>query len=201
MRTTQRVLSATAIVLAIFIPSVATGQPAPGAIRIGGLVSGSIGAGTATPTVGVSASYRATRFFAVEGDLTRLSDVTLFDCVTTRTCGPDAFTSAHARAAVATVNVVAELPTGVSWLHPYLAAGGGAARVRREILGGFRGGSMATSRTEPVFNVGGGVDFVVWRGLALGLDARYQRVYEDQRIYRPNLRNLTRVGSVVSYRF
>ena len=163
MRTTRLVCSA-AIVLTTIIPSVATGQPAAGAIRIGGLVSGSIGTGTATPTVGVSASYRATRFFAVEGDLTRLSDVTLFDCVTTRTCGPDAFTSAHARAAVATVNVVAELPTGVSWLHPYLAAGGGAARVRREILGGFRGGSMATSRTEPVFNVGGGVDFVVWRG-------------------------------------
>ena len=200
MRTTRLVCSA-AIVLTTIIPSVATGQPAAGAIRIGGLVSGSIGAGTSTPTVGVSVSYRFTRFFGVEGDLTRLSDVTLFDCVTTGSCHPDAFTSAHARAAVATVNFVAELPTGVSWLHPYVAAGGGAARVRREIVGGFRGGSVATTRTEPVFNVGGGVDFLVWRGLALGLDARYQRVYEDQRIYRPNLRNLTRVGSVVSYRF
>jgi hypothetical protein len=44
----------------------------------------------------------------------------------------------------------------------------------------------------------GGVDFLVWRGLALGVDVRYQHVFEDTRF---GVGNLTRAGSLVSCRF
>jgi hypothetical protein len=54
---------------------------------------------------------------------------------------------------------------------------------------------------KPVLSAGGGVDVPVWRALAIGLDVRYQRVSEDPALYRPNLRNLTRVGTFVGYRF
>lgn len=59
MNTTQHLVCATAIMGASLIaPAVAAGQSATGATRLGGLVSGSIGAGNSAITVGMSASYR-----------------------------------------------------------------------------------------------------------------------------------------------
>ena len=61
----------------------------------------------------------------------------------------------------------------------------------------------SSSRTETVLSAGGGFDFLVWRGLGVGLDVRYQRVFEDEPVFRaePVIKHLTRIGSVVSYRF
>ncbi|HYN06309.1 MAG TPA: outer membrane beta-barrel protein [Vicinamibacterales bacterium] len=181
----------------------ATAQTPNGATRIGGFVSGAVGSGQSTATVGLSASYRFTPRFGVEGDLTHLSDLTIAEfvptCLTGTVCGPGSF---HARVSSVTANFVAELPSGMERVRPYVAAGGGAARIRRDARGiGNCNPCERQADMRPVISAGGGVDVLVWRGLGFGLDVRYQRVYEDERIYRPTIKHLTRVGSLVSYRF
>lgn len=199
-------IAVTITVLSLASP--AAGQSSLGSTRIAGLVSGSIGNGRSAATIGVSASYRFAPRLAVEGDFSYFSDLTLVEfsnpCPTAGAC-IQSTQSWHARVASGTVNVVTELPSGVSWLRPYIAAGGGAARVRRDVRGAIScqicGPRQPRYDTRPVLSLGGGVDFPMGHGLALGFDVRYQRVYEDATLFRPNLRDLTRVGSLVSYRF
>lgn len=183
--------------------SLAAAQSAGGPTRIGGFVSGAVGSGHSTSTVGLSGMYKFTPRFGVEGDLTHLSDLTVVEFTSCRpgeVCAPASF---HARISSVTANFVAEVPIGVRRLRPYVAAGAGAARIRRDARS-FPDCSepcVRQSETRPVISAGGGVDFLVWRGLGLGLDLRYQRVYEDERLYKPAVKHLTRIGSFVSYRF
>jgi hypothetical protein len=182
----------------------AAAQTTNGATRIGGFVSGAIGSGQSTSTVGLSGMYRFTRRFGVEGDLTHLSDLTVVEfpaCPAGVSCGLSSF---HARVSSMTANFVAEMPIGVDRVRPYLAVGGGAARIRRESRD-FPDASCNPCQREaemrPVVSAGGGVDVLVWRGLGVGLDVRYQRLFEDERLFQPAIKHLTRVGSFVSVRF
>jgi Outer membrane protein beta-barrel domain len=194
-----------AIALASLIaPAELAGQSDPGAIQVRGLISGSLAAGHAAPTVGVSGSYRLAPRLAVEGDVSHFSDLTLAEFMGAPS---SALTSFHARLTSAMANAVIGLPDPVRWLRPYLSAGGGVARIRREVRGADVAVGLAPRLVEPkvdiepVVSVGGGVDFLLSRKVAVGIDLRYQRVFEDERLFRPNLRNLKRIGSSVSYRF
>lgn len=72
---------------------------------------------------------------------------------------------------------------------------------QRDRLGPRR--STVTS-TNPLLTLGGGVDFVVWRGLAVGVDVRQERIFDadaTRRFQIPQDLTLTRLGSSVSYRF
>jgi opacity protein-like surface antigen len=198
------------IVASLAVPLSAAGQSVLGSTRIGGIVGGSIGTGESAAAVGISASYRVARGLAVEANISRLSDLKLQEfpvCAPGQDCG---ISSLHARVTSVVANVVFDVPSGVRWLRPYLSAGGGAAGVRRDVRGATcvsiesHGMSCeSSSRTETVLSAGGGFDFLVWRGLGVGLDVRYQRVFEDEPVFRvePVIKHLTRIGSVVSYRF
>jgi opacity protein-like surface antigen len=201
MRSRRCILGAMAVALAgLTGPSQASAQDEGGPVRVAGLVSGSLGAGHSAPTVGLSGRYQLRPRLSVEGDLSHFSGLTLFVFGFPREDAGQI--SVRAQATSATANLVFELPGGVRWLRPYVAAGGGGARVRRELRGGDAcPACRPTAYTKPVVSLGGGVDFLVWHQLAVGMDVRYQRVFEDERIYRPNLRNLKRIGSLVSYRF
>ena len=195
-----------AITIALLSPALpASAQTTGGATRIGGFVSGAVGSGQSTAAVGLSGSYKFTPRFGVEGDVTHLSNLTVVDFAEVCTSSDFVcFDSFHARVTSATVNFVADVPTGLRWLRPYVAAGSGAARIRRNVVGVVKGSTLDhdyAPTNRPVISAGGGVDFLVWRGLALGLDLRYQRLYEDERIYKPAIKHLTRIGSLVSYRF
>ncbi len=194
----------TAVAVGLLQALPAAAQTTNGATRIGGFVSGAVGSGHSTSTVGLSGMYKFTPRFGVEGDLTHLADLTVAEVATcglnNANCGIASF---HARVSSFTANFVADVPIGSRRLRPYVAVGAGAATIRREARS-FPGCSepcVSQSQTRPVVSAGGGVDFLVWRGLGLGLDVRYQRVYEDERIYRPAVKHLTRIGSLVSYRF
>ena len=182
----------------LIIPAVAAGQTGTGPVRIGGLISGSTGAGDAALTLGASASYRLMSTLSVEGDVSHFSDLTLAEF---EGLAPNSLASFHARATAVTINAVFDLPAGVRRLRPYVAAGGGAAFVRRDVRGLSGVSPEPQHRTRPMLSAGGGVDFLLGRGVAVGVDVRYQRVYEDERTFRPNLRNLIRVGSFVGVRF
>ena len=130
----------------LIIPAVAAGQTGTGPVRIGGLISGSAGAGNSALTLGASASFRLTSKLSVEGDLSHFSDLTLAEFPGV---APNSRASFHARATAATVNAVFDLPAGVRWLRPYVAAGGGAAFVRRETQGLSGAATRATPRYAP----------------------------------------------------
>jgi hypothetical protein len=182
--------------LALVVPTLASAQSNPGSLRVGGLLSGSMAAGHAAPTIGISGSYRVAPRLSVEGDLSHFRDITLVEFAGTV---PSA-SSWHARATSISANVLVDLSSGSSSLRPFLAFGGGSARVRREVRGVD---SCACARTDvrPLATFGGGVDVLLSSRVALGLDVRFQRVFEDPGVFRPNLRSLKRVGTVVSYRF
>jgi opacity protein-like surface antigen len=52
------------------------------------------------------------------------------------------------------------------------------------------------SETDLALTVGGGVDFRIWRGLAVGPNISYLRLFGNLQD-----RNLTRIGGRASYRF
>ena len=182
----------------LIIPAVAAGQMGTGPLRVGGLISGSAGAGNSALTLGASASYRLMPRLSVEGDVSHFSDLTLAEFPGP---APTQRISFHARTTAATVNAVFDLPGGVRWLRPYIAGGGGAALVRRDARGLSGVRPEPRNDTRPLLSAGGGVDVLLGRGVAVGLDFRYQRIYEDQASFQPNLRNLKRLGSFVSVRF
>jgi hypothetical protein len=51
-----------------------------------------------------------------------------------------------------------------------------------------------------MLSLGGGVELLVSPHFAIGVDARFQRIFEGP-VFRPNLANLTRIGTSVGYRF
>jgi opacity protein-like surface antigen len=190
-----RFLRTAMVVVSLCVPAVAAAQAEAGSTRVGGLVGGWLTADHAASTVGFSVSRRLSRGLALEGDLSYFSDLTLFEYTHNASLG-----SWHARTTSATANLTYTLPGGRR-LRPYVLAGGGAARVGREVHDPQLCPCSSTHYVKPVVAAGGGIDVLVWRDMAVGLDARYQRVFEDQGIYRPNLRDVKRVATSISYRF
>jgi len=200
----------------LIVPPLAAGQPPERGPRVGGVVSGSFGDGGPAPTVGISAGYRFTPRLGVEVDASYMPglDFGEFDI-----CPPGVFCalpvtaglpvvggtqSLHGRAALVSVNGVSEIPVRAHWLRPYVVGGVGVAEVRREQR--YDSYPIRFTRTSvgPLLTAGGGVDFLVWRNVGIGVDLRYQHVFEKDQFGRSDMdHNLTatRFGSSVSYRF
>jgi opacity protein-like surface antigen len=199
----------------LIVPSLAAGQPAEHGPRLGGVVSGSFGDGGPAPTVGISAGYRFTPRLALEVDTSYMPGLDFGDfpaCPPGGVCAAGAplvqiiggTFSLRGRAAALSVNVVSELPLRTRRIRPYAVGGAGVAQVRREQQHNFLALRSTTTSTGPMVTMGGGVDFLVWRGIAIGVDLRYQHVFEEDRFGRADIErnlSLTRVGSSVSYRF
>ena len=199
----------------LIVPSLAAGQPAEHGPRLGGVVSGSFGDGGPSPTVGISAGYRFTPRLAFEVDTSYMPGLDFGDipaCPPGGVCalgGPlvqvvGGTLSLSGRAASLSVNVVSELPLRTQWIRPYLVGGAGVAQVRRELQHNSLPIRSTTTSTGPMVTMGGGVDFLVWRGIAVGVDLRYQHVFEEDQLRTGDIESnlsLTRVGSSISYRF
>jgi opacity protein-like surface antigen len=181
---------------------------------VGGVVSGSFGDGGPASTVGISAGYRFTPRLALEVDASYMPGLDFGDfpaCPPGGVCAAAAPSviggtfSLSGRAALLSVNVVSELPVRTRWIRPYVVGGAGVAEVRRvQQHNDFQPLRSTTTSTGPMVTMGGGVDFLVWRGIGIGVDVRYQHVFEDAQFGRSDIdRNLsnTRVGSSLSYRF
>ena len=112
--------------------------------------------------------------------------------------------SVHGRAALLSVNAVSEVPVRARWLRPYLVGGVGIAEVRREQRFENLPLRLTGTSTGPLLTIGGGVEFLLWRKVGVGVDLRYQRVFEEMQFGRSDMDedlSLTRLGSSVSYRF
>jgi opacity protein-like surface antigen len=114
---------------------------------------------------------------------------------------------------------VAEFPA-TRWLIPYVEGGGGVANVSqsssigpllppgtgRGIFDRGRRGmdveritgtaERRRAETDLALTVGGGVDFRIWRGLAVGVNLSYLSLMGNLQD-----RNLTQIGTRASYRF
>jgi len=195
------------VAIGLVFATAAEAQPSRTGFRLGGGVSATTGEGSVAPAVGLAASYRFGPRFGLELDASYLPKIDLGEfpnCPPPLVCILGGNYSLDARAVSLTGNVVAALPSGVSWMQPYVVAGIGVAHVRRQhqdVFFAARRWQITT--TKPTVTFGGGVEFPAGRRLGLGLDIRYQPIFEDRPalpVVEPTL-NLTRIGATLSYRF
>jgi opacity protein-like surface antigen len=136
---------------------------------------------------------------------------------------PGTYFDTSGRTVAFLTNFVTEFPTASEWLIPYLAGGGGVASVSRNLpvfplaavpvvrpglptIGGGlppifgdiaqQIGSLRRAETDLALTVGGGVDFQVLHGLAVGVDLRYLHLFGISQDL-----NLARLSGRVTYRF
>lgn len=200
------------LIVCLSVPKPAFAQASDRDGRIAAFVSSAVGDGGPAPAVGLTAGHRVARNMRLEIDATYIRNL---DFGSYYSCPPNAVCVALASfpftlrgdAASLGGNVVAELPWRTRRIRPYLVGGAGVAHVRREER--QRRFDLSTTRrtfssTRPLLTAGGGVDFLFGNHMALGADARYQRMFEKDQFHRidipPNL-DLVRIGSSIGYRF
>lgn len=202
-----RLIPGSLVIICLLAPSLAMAQPSDRGPRLAGTVSGAFGDGGPAQSFDLSAGYRFTPRLGVEFSGAYLGGLDFGDfpvCGPAQLCILGGAYSLEGRAASLSLNLVADLPGGPSWVRPYLTAGGGIASVRLTQVDRLVSGRRITTATSPLLALGGGVDFVVWRGLAFGVDVRHQRISDADDSGTPQFPqrlSLTRLGSSVSYRF
>ncbi len=179
--------------------------------RISGFFAGAIGEGETNVGAGGSVGYRFTPRFGFDFEAIALPD---FEIDNSGNGG---------RGAAFLTNFVTEFPSPAAWLTPYLQGGGGVANIKfgssfeyedrdgRRIGIPNRGRRGAfpvvpddmrvvrvdgrQSQTSLALSVGGGVDFSIWRGLAVGPNITFMKFLGGQDL------DLTRIGLRTTYRF
>jgi opacity protein-like surface antigen len=178
--------------------------------RISGFYSGAIGEGETNVGAGGSVGYRFTPRLGFDFEVLSLPDF--------ETQGREG----GGRGVAFMTNFVTEFPSPAAWLTPYVQGGGGVANIRfgstydyedrdgRPIAvtnRGRRGIPMITddmrlvginggrSETSLALSLGGGVDFSIWRGLAVGPNITFTKFLGNRDT------DLTRIGARASYRF
>jgi opacity protein-like surface antigen len=214
-----------AFTLAVAAPLAAQSTSESGA-RVSGFFAGSFGDGGARPGFGVSAGYRFNRYFGFEFDTGYVNGLRLSDerlgplsllgegpdliCMIPEGCPALPVTLRdRGNLLTFTANYVVEIPTGVGWFRPYFLGGGGVGNLSRRIdffisdpvamgsrFGLARMQHLDRSETGLVLDAGGGIDFQIVRGLAIGGDVRYFHLFGAARGI-----DAARVGARVSYRF
>ena len=188
--------------------------------RIFGLVGGSFGdGGTAVMTSG-GAGLRLTSPLGVDFEVLHVRNIDLSEnrffrqslLARPSILPPFDFTHEGNVTAFLTKFTV-DFPAAGGRLVPFLSGGGGIGWVSERITFGFNDRATTASRprdlaiifpfpevelaqTGLALTVGGGLDVISWRGLAIGTDARWLRLLADQREL-----NFAQIASRVSYRF
>ena len=180
--------------------------------RISGFFAGMFGEGDTNIAAGGAAGYRFTPRVGFEFEALALPELEFDD------------TGESGRGVAFLTNFVAEFPSPARWLTPYIQGGGGVANISRSglwrltdddprrgarrNLGRFPGRGdipddtrladdpRGPAETGVALSVGGGVDFTVWKGLALGPNISYMKLFGNT-----TDRDLTRIGVRTSYRF
>ncbi len=199
-----------AIVMVVACAFAAPANAQEGA-RISGLYSSVIGEGETNIGAGGSVGYRFTPRFGFDFEALALPDF--------ETEGQ----AGDGRGVAFLTNFVTEFPSPAAWLTPYVQGGGGVANIRFgstydyedrdgrpfpvQIRG--RGGrspivpddirllrvNSGRSETSVALSIGGGVDFSIWRGLAVGPNITFMKFLGNRDT------DLTRIGARASYRF
>jgi len=199
-----------AIVLGVMCGFAAPADAQEGA-RISGFYSGAIGEGETNVAAGGSVGYRFTPRFGFDFEALALPDFETDD------------RNGDGRGVAFLSNFVTEFPSPAAWLTPYVQGGGGVANIRygstyefededgRPVAAsnlGRRGfppivahavrlirTNSGRSETSLALSIGGGVDFSIWRGLAVGPNITFTKFLGNRDT------DLTRVGARASYRF
>lgn len=179
--------------------------------RISGFYAAALGEGETNTAAGGSVGYRFTPRFGFDFEALALPDFAIENSVD------------GGRGVAFLSNFVTEFPSPARWLTPYVQGGGGVANIRfgstyeledrnglrtpftnRGRRGGFpvvpdemrlvRTG-LQRAQTNLALAVGGGVDFSLWRGLAVGPNITFTRFFGTEDL------DLTRIGVRTTYRF
>jgi opacity protein-like surface antigen len=117
------------------------------------------------------------------------------------------------RAVAFLANFVTELPVLDGRVVPFISGGGGIANVKQDVIitpvlatqpGGPRVPDVRVpdpirashAENDLALTIGGGVDFRLWRGMAVGADLKYLRLFGTAQDL-----HFTRIGSRIAYRF
>ena len=180
--------------------------------RVAGFFAGAFGEGETNIAAGGAVGYRFTPRVGFEFEALALPELEFSD------------TGESGRGVAFLTNFVAEFPSPARWLTPYVQGGGGVANISRSGLGrigngdprrdarrdigrfGSRGDFADGTRladdprgpaeTGVAMSVGGGIDFTVWKGLAVGPSLSYIKLFGSV-----TDRDLTRIGFRTTYRF
>jgi hypothetical protein len=181
--------------------------------RVSGFYSGAFGEGDTNIVAGGSVGYRFTPRLGLDFEVLALPDFQIGE------------QGMPGRGVAFLTNFVTEFPSPAAWLTPYIQGGGGVANIRLEpdvtILDAdnrvvpfptrngrrvrfpeLRDGQRAVridsgrSDTSVALSVGGGVDFTMWRGLAVGPNITFMKFFGSLRDI-----ELTRIGGRASFRF
>ena len=179
--------------------------------RVAGFFAGTFGEGETNIAAGGAVGYRFTPRVGFEFEAFALPELEFDD------------TGESGRGVAFLTNFVAEFPSPARWLTPYVQGGGGVANISRSGLGRLSNGDprrdarreigrfgsrdfpddtrLADDRRGPAetgvaLSVGGGIDFNVWKGLAVGPSLSYIKLFGSV-----TDRDLTRIGVRTSYRF
>ena len=183
-----------------------------GGARISGFYAGTFGEGATNTAAGGAVGYRFTPRVGFELEAFALPELEFED------------TGDSGRGVAFLTNFVSEFPSPARWLTPYVQGGGGVANIsqsrlfaripdniqgiprgritfRRDGRSSFEDDmriDLGARRNDiaVALSLGGGVDFTVWRGLALGPNITYLKLFGNIAD-----RDLTRIGFRSSYRF
>jgi len=181
--------------------------------RVSGFYSGAFGEGDTNVGTGGSVGYRFTPRLGLDFEVLALPGFQLDEL------------GMPGRGVAFFTNFVTEFPSPAAWLMPYIQGGGGAANIRLEpnvtildqdnrvvpfpmrngrrdrfpsLRDGQRAVQLDSGRrdTSVALSAGGGVDFSIWRGLAVGPNITFIKFFGNFRDI-----ELTRIGGRASYRF
>lgn len=173
--------------------------------RVSGFFGGTFGEGQTNLGAGGTVGYRFTRHIGFDFQALALPNLKLEDSDST------------GRGVAFLTNFVTEFPTPARWLTPYVEGGGGIANISQSfsfqsarendprffprrrgdpIRTTDNGLDLRRSETNLALTVGGGVDFNIWRGLAVGPNITYLKLFGNLQD-----RDFTRIGGRASYRF
>jgi hypothetical protein len=184
-----------------------------GGARISGFFAGTFGEGETNIAAGGAVGYRLTPRIGFELEAFALPDLQFDD------------TGRSGRGVAFLTNFVSEFPSPARWLTPYVQGGGGVANISqsgafafvrdnlpanprgplpgrrdpRSLLGDdVRVADIGSRRNETsmALTLGGGVDFTLWRGFAIGPSISYLKLFGNLAD-----RDLTQIGVRTSYRF
>lgn len=199
----QRFRSAAFVLMACALAAPAWAQES--GTRLSAFFGGTLGEGQTNIGAGGTVGYRFTPRIGFDLQALALPDLTLDD------------SGAEGRGVAFLTNFVTEFPSPARWLTPYVEGGGGVANISQSFSSRAlrendprvfprRRGNIAPiadnsidrrrSETDLALTVGGGIDFAIWRGLAVGPNITYLKLFGSAQD-----RDLTRIGGRATYRF
>lgn len=217
--TTPRVALGVLLIVAIFgVATPSSAQPFPDqGGRVFGLVGGSFGAGDSAFLASGGAGLRLTKNLGLDFEVLHVADLDLSGGDFVIGGRPSIFPPPEIRNDGAVTafltKMTADFPVAGDRLVPFVSGGGGIGRLSQQYRVDFPdrrfpafpalGDIFApfptdfdNSQTGLALTLGGGLDVMLWRGLAVGAEVRWMRLLVNR-----DTLDFSHIASRVSYRF